>query len=379
MVVDRDHLAVDAILERAGATARADVLADQRVLRIGRHVADVLRLGVPAHAQHQRVVGIQYRTVGRDLDHDALDLGELLERVHALQAEVIGLHVEYRADVDLRHAHAGADQPAARGLEHGEVDLRVGEHHPRRHRTRHVALDRALSVDVHAVGRGQARRVSGHLGDVREHPRGRGLAVRAGDRGDRHARGRARREQHVDHGTGRVARLALARRHVHPEARCRIDLADAAADRAIALRDVRGQEIHATHVEADCADRAHRHVAVVGVDHVGDVGGRAAGRQVRGRAQVHAAARLGHRAGFEPGAREHRLRLRVEFEARQHLLVAYATARILVHDLDEFGDRAPPVADDVARRAAGRGDQLAVHHQQAMVVALEEALHDHRT
>ena len=118
-------------------------------------------------------------------------------------------------------AHAGAEQAAARRLEHGDVDLRVGEHHARRDRARHVALHRALAVDVDAVGRGEPGRVAGHLGDVREHARRRGLAVRAGDRGDRHARRRARREQHVDHGPGDVARRALARRHVHAEARAR--------------------------------------------------------------------------------------------------------------------------------------------------------------
>ena len=239
VVVQRDHLAVDARLERAGAAAGADVLAHQRVLRVHRHVADVLRFGVARHLQHERIVGVQHRAIGRDLDHDALDLGELLERVDALQAEVVGLHVEHRADVDFRHAHAGAQQAAARRLEHRDVDLRIGEHHARRHRPGHVALHRALAVDVDAVGRRQARRVAGHLRDVREHARRRGLAVGAGDRRDRHARRRARREQHVDDRAGDVARRAFARRHVHAEAGRGVHLADAAADRPVALGDVR--------------------------------------------------------------------------------------------------------------------------------------------
>ena len=276
------------------------------------------------------------------------------------------------------HAHAGAQQAAARGLEHGDVDLRIGEHHLRGHRAGHVALHRALAVDVHAVGRRQTRRVAAHLRDVREHARGRGLAVGAGNCGDRHARRRAGREQHVDHRGSDVTRRALARRDVHAESGRGVDLADAAADRAVALGDVRRQEIDAADVEADRANRAHRHVAVVGVNDVRHVGGRAAGRKIRSRAQIDDAAALRHRLRREPGALQHLLRLRIELEPRQHLLVTDAAARILVHDLDELHDGALAVADDVARRAPRRRDQLAVDDQQAMIVAFEERLDDHR-
>ena len=236
-VVQRDHLAVDAGFERAGAATRADVLAHQPVLRVHGHVADDLRVGVARHLEHVRIVGIEHRAIVRHFDHDALDLGELLERVDALQAEVVRLHVEHGADIDFGHAHAGTQQAATRGFQHGDVDLRIGQHHARRHRPGHVALDRALAVDVDAVGGGQAGRVAGHLGDVREHARGRGLAVGAGDRGDRHPRRRARREQHVDDRARDVARGAFARRDVHAEARRGVHLADAAAD-LVALGDV---------------------------------------------------------------------------------------------------------------------------------------------
>jgi len=75
---------------------------------------------------------------------------------------------------------------------------------------------------------------------------------------------------------------------------------------------------------------------------------------------------------------EHFLSLRVHFQARQHLFVAHAAAWVLIHDFDQLGGRMPAVADDVAGRAPGRGDQLAVDHQQAMVVTLQEGLDDHR-
>ena len=96
----------------------------------------------------------------------------------------------------------------------------------------------------------------GQLLDVRQHP-GRGrLAVGPGHRGDRDPARRPRREQHVDHRARHVARPALARRHVHPEAGRRVDLADGAADLLVRLGDVGGEEVHAAHVEPDRLDRA---------------------------------------------------------------------------------------------------------------------------
>ena len=58
--------------------------------------------------------------------------------------------------------------------------------------------------------------------------------------------------------------------------------------------------------------------------------------------------------------------------------MADAAARILVDAVDELRDRVLAVADHVPGRAAGRRHQLAVDHQQAVVVALEERLDDHR-
>ena len=164
---------------------------------------------------------------------------------------------------------------------------------------------------------------------------------------------------------------------MHAEARGGVDLADAAADVLVGLGDVGGEEVDAADVEADGADGADRHLAVVGVDDVGDVDRRAAGRQVGGGAQVDDLA-LG-RDGVLVVALlgQHALGLLVELEPGQHLLVADAAARVLVHDLDQLLDRALAVADDVAGHALGGGDQLAVDHQQAMVEAFEEALDQH--
>ena len=75
---------------------------------------------------------------------------------------------------------------------------------------------------------------------------------------------------------------------------------------------------------------------------------------------------------------EHFLRLRIELEPGQYFFVTHAAARILVDDLDELLDGVLAVADDMAGRAPGRGDEIAVHHQEAMIVALQEGLDDDR-
>jgi hypothetical protein len=87
-------------------------------------------------------------------------------------------------------------------------------------------------------------------------------------------------------GAGDVARGALGRGDVHAEAGGGVDLADAAADLAVGAGDVGGDEVDAGDVEADRLGGAHGHLAVVGVDDVGEVDRGAAGAEVAGRAQV---------------------------------------------------------------------------------------------
>ena len=161
---------------------------------------------------------------------------------------------------------------------------------------------------------------------------------------------------------------------MHAEARRRVDLADAAADILVGLGDVGREEIDAADVQPDGADRAHRHLAVVGVDDVGHVDGRAAGREIGGGAQVHDLAHFGHGVLGVALLVEHALGLLVELEPGEHLLVAHAAPRVLVHDLDQLLDGALAVADDMARHALGGRDQLAIDHQEAVVEALQEAL-----
>src|SRR3984885_3820386 len=99
---------------------------------------------------------------------------------------------------------------------------------------------------------------------------------------------------------------------------------------------------------------------------------------MRRRAQIHRLTRSRDRDGPEVHSREHLLGLGVEFQAGQHLFMPHAAARIPIHDLDQLRNRMTAVTHDVAGGAACRGDQLAVHHEQAMVVALQESLDYHR-
>ncbi len=378
LVVQGDHLAVDAGFQCAGAATGANVFAHQAVLRVHGDVADHLGIGVAGHLQYQRIIGIEHRAILGHLDDDALDLGELFEGIDAFHAQMIGLHVEHRADIHRRHAHAGAQQATARDLEYRKIDLRIGQHHARGNRSGHVAFHRALAVDVDAIGGGEAGRVAGHLGDVGEHARRGGLAVGAGNRGNRHARRRARGEQHVDHRASHIARLAFARRHVHAESGCRIALADAAADRLVALGNVGGKKIHAADIEANGADGTDRHVAIVRVDDVGHIRCRTAGGQVGGGAQVDDAVLLRHACRRHLHACHHHVGLRIEFEFGQHFFMADTAAWIGVHFIDQLRDGVHAITHHMTRRASGCCNQFTIDHQQAVVITFEEGFHDHR-
>ena len=377
MIVDRDHGAVDAVLQRDGAAAGADVLAHQLMIGVERDVADMLCLGVRGHAQRERIVGIEHRGVPCDLDDGALDLGQLLECVDALLAQVIRAHVEHCTDIHVARGHAGAQQPAACRLEHRNFHVRVAEHDARGRRAGHVADDRTLSVHVHAIGGRETHALAGELVDVRKHARGRGLAVRAGDRCNGNRARRAGGEEHVDGLAGDVTRTSIAGRHVHAEARRCVHFADRATDFLVTLRDVGCEKVHATDVEPDRLDRAHCHLGVVGMHEIRHVTRGAAGAQVGGEAQVHDFIKRRHRRRGVAEFLEQPVRLRIQLDARQHLFVPDAATWIGVHDRHQFLNAVRAVTDHVTRLALADGDEFTVDHHHAMIVAGDERLDDH--
>ncbi len=371
-------MAVHRLFEHERLPTRVDVLLHQRMRRVHGHVAQSLRVRVVRHLQAQRIVRVQHRRIRRDLDRHALDLRELLDRVDAAQAEMIGGHVQAGGNVAALEAQAAAQHAAARRFHDGRIDRGVSQDHLGRLRAGHVARHAELAVDVDAVGRGQPDRESRQLQDVREHARGRRLAVRAGHRGDRHARRRAGRKQHVDDGAADVSRRAFAGRNVHAKAGPGIHFANRTARFPIRKRDVPGQEIDATDVEADGVDGADRHLPVVRVNGVRHVDRRAAGREVRRGAQVDDLVFRRHRGPVVADLLQKSFRLVIELQARQHFFVADAATRILVDDIHQLFDGVLAVADDVAGFALGGGDELAVDDEQAVVVAFDVALDDHR-
>ena len=84
-----------------------------------------------------------------------------------------------------------------------------------------------------------------------------------------------------------------------------------------------------------------------------------------------------HGVEREAGEREQALRLVVDLQAGEHLLVADAAPGIVVDDLDQLGDGVPAVAHDVPRNAPGDRHDAAVDDQDAMVLARLAGLDDH--
>ena len=131
-LADHHPLAERALLEHDGLAAAPHPPVDQRVLRIHRE-QDHAAAARPSHLEHERVVGVEDRpsVLRHRLDHDLLDGRELLERVDALEAEVIARHVQDDGDVVAPVAESLPQDPPASGLEDREVDPRVLQHHLR--------------------------------------------------------------------------------------------------------------------------------------------------------------------------------------------------------------------------------------------------------
>jgi len=109
----------------------------------------------------------------------------LPDRIDAAEPEMVASDVGHDGHVVAVVAEPLAQDPAARDLEDRGIDGRVLEDHQRRLRPRHVALLDEPAIDHDAVGRGHPDAPTHQLQDVRDHPDGRRLPVRAGDRDDR--------------------------------------------------------------------------------------------------------------------------------------------------------------------------------------------------
>ena len=123
-----------------------------------------------------------------DVRDDGLDLGELVEGVDALEAEVVGGDVGDDGDVVAGQPDALEEDAAAGGLGDGDLDSCGGQDASGAARAGVVAGLDQLAVDVDAVGVGPAHVLAPGTGDVGDHPARRGLPVGPRDRDDRDLR-----------------------------------------------------------------------------------------------------------------------------------------------------------------------------------------------
>ena len=142
---------------------------------------------------------------------------------------MIGADVGHDADVVAVVADPAQQDAAARGLQDGDVEPRLGEHARRAAEARPVPRLDEAAVDVDAVRVGHAHPPAGRGQEVGDEARGGALPVRAGDGDDRQGRDGQRRPRAVGDGP-KAGELAAPRAAAQRDARrC---AADRLADRA---------------------------------------------------------------------------------------------------------------------------------------------------
>jgi len=182
--------------------------------------------------------------------------------------------------------------------------------------------------------------------------------------------------QAVHDGLADGAGLAVRRREMHAQPGRGIHLDKAAALLLERAQYGLGHHVHAADVQAHHLGCGHGACGDLGVHIVGHVGGRATGGQVGVVAQHHALALLGHGLGRQALQCEAGQRNVVQPDLGERSGMAFATARVLVDDVDQLAHRALAIPQHLWWLAPRRGHELVAHHQQAEVLAGQKAL-DH--
>ena len=65
----------------------------------------------------------------------------------------------------------------------------------------------------------------------------------------------------------------------------------------------------------------------------------------------------------------------IQFQACQDLFVADTASRVFVHDVDQLGNGALSITHNVAGNTFGDRHQFIIHHQHAVIHALDKTLH----
>ena len=287
------------------------------------------------------------------------------------------LQAQHDADIALVEPQPVREHVGGRRLQHGEFHVRAGEHGLRCGSARAVAVGDAPPRHRDACARRHTRHRAELLQQGADQQRGGRLAAAAGDRDDRHAAVFVCGEQAVDNRPAGPTARAHARVLMHADARRGVDLDDRAALRRQWQADVGTDEVDAGHIQTDLAGGPHASTHGAGVDLAGHVLCRAPGRQVGVAAQSHRLPGGGHRSGIQPLVPQLVVGRVVQPDPGEHVLVAFAAARVGVDGVHQLPNRGMPVADDLGRHASRSGHHALADHEHAVVVAFDVLLDDH--
>ena len=183
MVTDDDQAPVAHAARRTAAFA---MCAQHRVIVIERKPAQ-RALDVRSTLAQQRVAGVEHQQprVANGARDDELDVGERVEIVDAVLAEMIGTHVGDHGHVDPVRREPATQDAAARCLEHRGLHARVAQDRARAHRPGIIAARNRLAADEKTIRAVEAVAPPARPQTRGDEPHGGRLAV-----GARHERGR---------------------------------------------------------------------------------------------------------------------------------------------------------------------------------------------
>ena len=155
----------------------------------------------PAHAIHQLVIGIQNGIpIGQDrFRHHPFYLGQLLNGMDALQAQVVGCHIGNDADITIFKPQAGPQQTAPGTFQNRKVNGWVFQDKLGTGRPGAIPGHQQPVLNVNAIGGGVPHLIPFHFYHVGDEPGGGGFSVGPRYRHDGDTGGRAGRVKHVYH------------------------------------------------------------------------------------------------------------------------------------------------------------------------------------
>ena len=269
VVVDRNHLAVDPLLQHQGATIGTDVFTHQSMGGIHSHITQMFSATVIGHFQTKPVIRIKHCSIVSHAHNSFFNPRQLLQGFNTTYPHMVSRDVDTGGNITLAVTEASSQDTAARSFQYSKVDGRIAQHNLRRLWPGHISLHRHPAIHLNTAGRGHADHMAAGLHDMCEHTCGGGFTIGAGNRSDRNTPRRTRGIEHIEYLTSDIARLALARRHVHAETRTGIDFDNGTANVFIGMRNIIGKKVHPANIETDRTHRANRHFAIVRMHYIG--------------------------------------------------------------------------------------------------------------